>query len=174
MLSPSPPLCSRQPCHKGSASFSLETQRLYSLGKGAEHHRAKVCSEPSGASDPPVIDICGEQEAGTRFTASLFPTPSPCWRESSSQKLITPVPFPSIRKVFFPLRHPLTSSLGGLCIGSLCNALSSRAVLQLWPGVTPAAHPVAQDAGAEMGHCCSEQVQGMGVCCLPSPRCASP
>lgn len=106
LLSPSPPLCSKQPCHKGSASFSLETQRLYSLGKGAEHHRAKVCSEPSGASDPPVIDICGEQEAGTRFTASLFPTTFALLERIIFTKTHHPCAIPKHQESFFPSPPP--------------------------------------------------------------------
>lgn len=163
------------PCCKGSATFSLEAQRLYSLGKGAKHHWAKVCSEPSGASHPPVTDICGEQEAGTCFTASLFLTPLPCWREASSQNVTTPVPFPSIKKAFFFLSTTLSFPLWGVyALAHLHpNALSSHAALQLCLDDTPAVHPVAQDAGAAMGHrhCCTQWASrgwGSVVCHQPT------
>lgn len=135
-----------------------------------------MCSEPSGASHPPVTDICGEQEAGTCFTASLFLTPLPCWREASSQNVTTPVPFPSIKKAFFSSPLPSPFLFGGFMHWLICTPTPSPAMLHCssaW--MTPQQHTQwLRMLGLQWGTgtaAPSEQAGDRGLLSATSPLC---
>lgn len=179
-MSPSPPLCSEQPCHAVKAVQPSAWRHRGSTAWAKEPNT----TEPKCAQSPVVLLIHQslifvenrrqEHALQPHFFWLLCPA-----GERHLHKMLPPLcHFQASRKLFFPLHYPLLSSLGGLCIGS---SAPQRPLQPCCIAALPGWHPSSTPSGSGCWGCNGAQAllhpvskQGIGVCCLPPAHCASP